>query len=39
MTYFRHGYDSSNDKTESNKKERSFRTICMEVVKFAHDTY
>ena len=27
MTFFRHGYDSSNDKTASNKKERSSRTI------------
>ena len=33
---FRHGYDSSNDKTGSNKKERS---SSMEVVKFTDDTY
>ena len=26
-TFFRHGYYSLNDKTESNKKERSSRTI------------
>ena len=27
MTFFRQGHNSSNDRTESNKKERSSRTL------------
>ena len=33
MTYFRHDYDCSNDKTESNKLDRSSRTISHGSVK------